>query len=189
MFICTYLFPLPSHSVNMRCKIWQATAAGDCHLFCSDSPPPVMTCKWCAPTISCYSWMDFGDALSCLPAAANKGGDNLRSCSTPSDFGSDSVYFLFLSSPTAYPPHSSFQKLRGHTTRSLSTSAVRSRSQSDFSPFWQLLDSSDSWNYLSNEWANILDRVQDFYLIKYVITVEMYTPQGWFIDTAANLPH
>lgn len=184
MFIRPYLFPLPSHSVNTQCKIWQDTAAGGFHLFCSDSPPPVMTCKWCAPTISCYSWMDFGNALSCLPAAGNKGRDNLLSCSTLSDFGSDSVYFLFFS-----PPPPSFQKPRGHTTRSLSTSAVHSRSESDFSPFWQLLDSSDSWNYLSNEWANILDRVQDFYLIKYVITVEMYTPQGWFIDTAANLPH
>lgn len=73
---------------------------GDFHLFCSDSPPPVMTCKWCAPTISCYSWMDFGDALSCLPAAGNKGRDNLRSCSTLSEFGSDSVYFLFLFYPS-----------------------------------------------------------------------------------------
>lgn len=99
MFIRPYLFPLPSHSVNTQCKIWQDTAAGGFHLFCSDSPPPVMTCKWCAPTISCYSWMDFGNALSCLPAAGNKGRDNLLSCSTLSDFGSDSVYFLFFSLP------------------------------------------------------------------------------------------
>lgn len=104
MFIRPYLFPLPSHSVNTQCKIWQDTAAGGFHLFCSDSPPPVMTCKWCAPTISCYSWMDFGNALSCLPAAGNKGRDNLLSCSTLSDFGSDSVYFLFFSLFFFSPP-------------------------------------------------------------------------------------
>lgn len=103
MFICTYLFPLPSHSVNTRCKIWQDTAAGDFHLFCSDSPPPVMTCKWCAPTISCYSWMDFGDALSCLPAAGNKGRDNLRSCSTLSDFWLGLCLFPFLFCPCRFP--------------------------------------------------------------------------------------
>lgn len=103
MFICTYLFPLPSHSVNTRCKIWQDTAAGDFHLFCSDSPPPVMTCKWCAPTISCYSWMDFGDALSCLPAAGNKGRDNLRSCSTLSDFWLGLCLFPFLFCPCHLP--------------------------------------------------------------------------------------
>lgn len=87
-------------------------------------------------------------------------------------------FISFSSLPHRNPRPLSLEKPRGHTTRSLSTSAVRSRSKSDSSSFWQLLDSSDSWNYLSNEWANILDRVHDFYLIKYVITVEMYTPSG-----------
>lgn len=59
MFICTYLFLLPSHSVNTQRKYDRIQLWGF-HLFCSDSLAPVMTCKWCARTISCCSWMDLG---------------------------------------------------------------------------------------------------------------------------------